>query len=137
MITDNSYIALIHKRGKALVRILLNAAKCRNCQTTIVSAHRNCLQSCSCGRIGIDGGKDHLYRVGDLPLIEERAIYVAGELLPRDAREYDGKFIIWSPSENKPSKTIFSHRHDAESMAKELSRKFGGSFYVAGPLSAI
>ena len=45
--------------------ILINKAKCKNCEDIIESKHRHDFVSCSCGKIAVDGGKDYLRRMGN------------------------------------------------------------------------
>ncbi len=57
---------------KILVR---NAARCKRCDTTIVSRHRHDMVSCKCGAIFVDGGTDYCRRGGDFDLIEDQREY--------------------------------------------------------------
>jgi hypothetical protein len=47
-------------------RIIRNSARCLRCGDEIVSWHRHDFVRCSCGTIGVDGGRDYLRRVGNL-----------------------------------------------------------------------
>lgn len=40
--------------------IKLNSARCRKCNTVIVSKFTHYFQSCKCGAIFVDGGKSYL-----------------------------------------------------------------------------
>ncbi|MBQ9268922.1 MAG: hypothetical protein IJ206_05310 [Oscillospiraceae bacterium] len=44
------------------VRIIENAAKCNYCGDVIESTYRHDFQTCSCGRVSVDGGHDYLRR---------------------------------------------------------------------------
>jgi hypothetical protein len=55
--------------------ILENKVKCLKCEDIIVSAHRHDFNSCSCGKISVDGGMDYLRRSGDLDNYEDLSIY--------------------------------------------------------------
>ena len=56
--------------------ILINKAKCKNCEDIIESKHRHDFVSCSCGKIAVDGGKDYLRRMGNKEDIIEMNEYV-------------------------------------------------------------
>ena len=43
-------------------KIVRNAGKCNRCGDVIESLHRHDLKACCCGRVWIDGGRDHLRR---------------------------------------------------------------------------
>ena len=43
-------------------KIIVNRAKCRNCETVIESKHRHDFVKCECGDIYVDGGTDYLRR---------------------------------------------------------------------------
>ncbi|MEB6551119.1 hypothetical protein MXL46_18910 [Heyndrickxia sporothermodurans] len=44
---------------KGLKKIILNKVRCKKCDSIIESKHTYDFQSCSCGAISIDGGKDY------------------------------------------------------------------------------
>lgn len=45
--------------------ILINAAKCRKCEDTVISRHRHDFVRCKCGAIAVDGGLDYTRRIGN------------------------------------------------------------------------
>lgn len=47
--------------------IIRNAAECRKCGDIVESTHRWDYQTCSCGAIAVDGGKDYLRRAAKDP----------------------------------------------------------------------
>ena len=46
------------------MKIIRNAAQCTQCNTIIESKYRHDFQSCQCGAIFVDGGKEYLRRGG-------------------------------------------------------------------------
>jgi len=56
------------------MRIICNAARCKVCKTYIESRFRHDFQSCKCGAIFVDGGKDYLHWGGDPKLIENLSV---------------------------------------------------------------
>lgn len=52
-------------------KIIFNRARCRKCGTFLESKSVHDFQTCSCGAISIDGGKQYLRRVGDFDAIED------------------------------------------------------------------
>lgn len=44
-----------------------NRAKCLECGKIVESKHRHDFQSCECGQLSVDGGKDYLRRVHEGP----------------------------------------------------------------------
>ena len=52
-------------------KIIANKIKCKKCGYIIESTHRHDFKSCNCGRVGVDGGKDYLRRVGNIEDYEE------------------------------------------------------------------
>lgn len=84
--------------------ILLNCASCLSCGDILKSHHRHDFVSCSCGKIGVDGGREYIRRVGSLEHILELSIYssvshvVAREILERGSRGKDGdQPLTWIP----------------------------------------
>ena len=47
------------------MKIIRNAAQCTQCNTIIESKYRHDFQSCQCGAIFVDGGKEYLRRGGE------------------------------------------------------------------------
>lgn len=43
-------------------KILINAARCNLCNTTVESKHRHDFVTCACGNLSVDGGHDYLKR---------------------------------------------------------------------------
>lgn len=52
-------------------KIIFNRARCRKCGTILESKSVHDFQTCSCGAISIDGGKQYLRRIGDFGAIED------------------------------------------------------------------
>lgn len=48
-----------------MTKIILNKMKCNSCQEEIISYHRHDFKLCNCGKVGVDGGRDYLRRIGD------------------------------------------------------------------------
>jgi hypothetical protein len=46
-------------------KIKRNAAQCRTCGTVLESKYRHDFQTCICGKISVDGGKDYIRRCGN------------------------------------------------------------------------
>ena len=61
------------------VRIIKNAAKCNYCGDVIESTYRHDFQTCSCGRVSVDGGHDYLRRQGKREYWEELSEIVFDE----------------------------------------------------------
>ena len=49
-------------KPKHKIRIIRNAARCNYCGDVIESAYRHDFNTCSCGRVSVDGGHDYLRR---------------------------------------------------------------------------
>ena len=43
----------------------INAAKCLDCGTVLVSRYRHDFQTCRCGKLSVDGGSDYVRRAYD------------------------------------------------------------------------
>ena len=43
-------------------KIKLNSAKCNKCGEVLISRFTHDFQTCSCGKVSVDGGKDYLKR---------------------------------------------------------------------------
>lgn len=54
-----------------MAEILINAAKCRKCEDTIISRHRHDFVRCRCGAIAVDGGLDYCRRIGNYKDFQE------------------------------------------------------------------
>lgn len=60
-------------------KILINKIQCRNCKDILISNFTHDFKYCTCGAVGIDGGKDYLKRIAkytfddikELSIIEE------------------------------------------------------------------
>ncbi|WP_152393393.1 DUF7695 domain-containing protein [Paenibacillus guangzhouensis] len=52
-------------------RILRNAVRCLNCNETIESTTIYDFKTCSCGKVGVDGGRQYLKRIGSIEDYEE------------------------------------------------------------------
>lgn len=58
-------------------KILENKVRCTLCGDVIVSKHRHDFQTCSCGRVSVDGGTDYLSRTfHSMTDFEELSTYV-------------------------------------------------------------
>lgn len=106
-------------------KIAVNCVKCLKCNDYIYSQSRHDFCYCSCGSIAVDGGTDYLKRSGDINNYQEASIFVAV-----DDEDYTGKFLIWAPSGDKNSNTVFSDFFSAEKTAKTMKEKFKKDFYV-------
>lgn len=57
-----------HPRSDAVTEqprlILRNRIRCRRCGDIIESKHAQDFQTCRCGAVSVDGGQDHLRRLG-------------------------------------------------------------------------
>lgn len=51
--------------------IVSNKIKCKSCGDIIESKYRHDFVMCKCGKVGVDGGKDYLKRIGYPEDIEE------------------------------------------------------------------
>lgn len=47
-----------------MAKILINKVQCIHCDDIIESTHRHDFKMCKCGKIGVDGGKEYLRRIG-------------------------------------------------------------------------
>lgn len=47
------------------MQILKNKVKCKVCGNIIESKYRHDYVICDCGKVGVDGGKDYLRRIGN------------------------------------------------------------------------
>lgn len=60
-------------------KIIINRIKCKRCKDILESNSTHDLKFCSCGAIGVDGGKDYLKRIArdtfddieELSIVEE------------------------------------------------------------------
>jgi len=117
------------------MKLILNAAQCRSCETIIVSTHRHDFRTCKCGKVSVDGGLEYTRRVGQLDLIVERCAYVWDRYSqPTDAA---GKFIVWSPGGKTNPGVVFDCKDDAEQSAKELAVKVPVSDWYVAQLSHV
>lgn len=55
--------------------IIRNAARCKLCNDTIESKHRQDYMQCKCGAIAVDGGRVYIRRIGNASDIEELSQY--------------------------------------------------------------
>lgn len=59
-----------------MYKIKTNKARCKLCDTVVVSINRHHFTTCKCGEISVDGGTDYLKRSAkDLNNIEELSEY--------------------------------------------------------------
>lgn len=56
-------------------KIKVNKAQCLKCYDIIQSKHRHDFMMCSCGTIGVDGGKDYIRRIGDPTYMKDMSEY--------------------------------------------------------------
>lgn len=56
-------------------KIIINRVRCKRCNDVLESNSTHDLKFCSCGAVGIDGGRDYLKRITrDIDDIEELSI---------------------------------------------------------------
>lgn len=58
-----------------LMKIIQNKIRCKHCKDEIESLTVHDAKICSCGKVGVDGGKDYLRRRGNFEDIEELSIW--------------------------------------------------------------
>ncbi len=56
------------------MKIMLNAAKCKNCKVVVISLTTHDFRTCKCGMVSVDGGREYLKRCGSPENIEELSI---------------------------------------------------------------
>ena len=78
-------------------KIILNSIQCNHCGQAVISHHRHDFNSCSCGRVSVDGGRDYTRRLfqteGDyreLSLYSNAPFDIIRENLYRGSRGKDG-----------------------------------------------
>lgn len=47
------------------MKILSNKIQCKHCNKVIESITPHDFKMCKCGKVGVDGGKDYLRRIGN------------------------------------------------------------------------
>lgn len=55
--------------------IILNQARCLQCNTTVISYSRHDFNSCRCGLLSVDGGREYLHRLGKFENYIELTVY--------------------------------------------------------------
>lgn len=55
--------------------IIKNSIRCKKCNSIIESVHRHDFKYCQCKKVGVDGGKDYLRRMGEREDWEELSEY--------------------------------------------------------------
>ena len=60
-------------------KILVNKIQCKHCGEIIESESEHDFKMCSCGKVGVDGGKDYLRRLGYPEDIIELSVTKEGE----------------------------------------------------------
>lgn len=56
-------------------QIVLNRAKCLQCETIVISHHAHDFQSCRCGMLSVDGGRSYLKRLGNFEKHVDMSVY--------------------------------------------------------------
>ena len=56
--------------------ICVNAIKCKSCNQEITSYFVHDFKMCKCGKVGVDGGREYLKRIGDVGDYEELAMVI-------------------------------------------------------------
>lgn len=116
------------------MKILLNGAKCLKCNDVIYSRHVHDFKYCQCRAIAVDGGLEYIKRVGNPEDCQEASAY-AGET--DKGEECVGMFLIYSPQGKSNPQTVFCRREEAITTACGMKEKFGGSWYISGPLEKV
>lgn len=57
-------------------KISRNLIRCKYCKSIIESVHTYDFKTCTCGRVGVDGGHEYLKRTGSFEDYEELSDYV-------------------------------------------------------------
>lgn len=117
-----------------IMKIVLNGAECIVCSEVIFSTHQHDFKTCKCGGTIVDGGNAYLRRGGDTTYRHEANAYDATS---DKGGECAGMFLIYSPQGPTPPSTVFCRQQEAMKTAEDMKKKFGGSFYVAGPMVAV
>lgn len=102
--------------------LLRSQLRCRRCGTVIASVHRHDFQTCPCGSVSIDGGRDYMRVVGNLGDFEACSIVVEGEYNNQDARillcalkdiaKGEGEFPEWAWKELERSGLVRRNPED-------------------------
>lgn len=58
-------------------RIICNSAQCLKCDQVLVSAHEHDCKTCKCGALSIDGGLEHLRRLGNPQHVRDLSLKVS------------------------------------------------------------
>lgn len=113
------------------MKIVLNGLVCLKCSDVIFSTHRHDFKYCSCKAVAVDGGNDYLRRVGADVDYQEACAYD-----PKDDKggECNGMYLIYSPQGPTPPSTVFCRKEEALATALTMKKKYGGAFYVSGPM---
>ena len=116
------------------MKIILNGAKCLKCNDVIYSRNRHDFKYCSCKAIAVDGGLAYLRRLGEPTDLQEASAYTSeGD----KGGECAGMFIIYSPGGTSNPQTVFCRREEALVTAGSMKEKFGGAWYISGPLESV
>lgn len=74
------------ERSQPAPIILRNSLKCKSCGDEIESTHRHDFVMCKCGKVGADGGKEYLRRIGNQEDYEDTSIMQQTEV-PRNTNQ--------------------------------------------------
>jgi hypothetical protein len=116
------------------MKLLLNGAKCKKCKTTVYSGSTHDFRYCSCKAIAVDGGHEYIRRSGYPDDCEEACAYEAST---DKGTECKGMYLIYSPQGKTNPSTVFCRRDEALATAKDMRKRFGGSWYISGPLEPV
>lgn len=120
------------------MEIAFNAVYCQKCNQLIVSENRHDFKFCQCKNIAVDGGQEYLRRAG--PALEDNSYQEASAFMPdgkEKTGECAGKYLIWSSGGKTNPSMIFSRKEEAILTANNMKKKFGGNWYISGPLETI
>lgn len=57
-------------------RIVKNSIRCKHCLEIVESIENHDYITCTCGKVGVDGGRQYLRRVGSLEDYEELSVLI-------------------------------------------------------------
>jgi hypothetical protein len=119
---------------EAVMKIILNGAKCLKCGDVIYSRNRHDFKYCQCKAIAVDGGLDYIRRLGESTDMQDASAYASET---DKGRECAGMFLIYSPQGTNNPQTVFCRREEALVTAGDMKKKFGGAWYISGPLESV
>jgi hypothetical protein len=113
------------------MKIMINAIECLSCGDVVVSRSVHHMNSCTCGKVMVDGGQDYLRRGGiqGTHYREACSFDIREGSKPGDL---DGKFVIFSPQGTSNPSVAFDRKVDADrTLLAMASRIKDSSWYVA------